>query len=71
MSFYHWVIRLIIYIVDVYLLKVVIWFFAQPLVVFKVDNPRFISSIIVAVTVLVFAIFIKIKSNMNYKVFWP
>jgi len=71
MSFFHWVIRLIIYIVAVYLLKGVIWIFAQPLVIFKVDNPRFISSIIVALFMLGFAIFIKIKSNMNYRVFWP
>jgi len=71
MSFFHWSIRLIIYAVFVHLLKGVIWAIAQPLILFNISNPRFISSIIIAVLTLVLAILVKLKSSLNYNIFWP
>ena len=70
MSIIHWIVRLFIYIILVYILKGMIWFVAQPLILFKTREPRFISSIIVAVLLFGFAIFVKLKSKINHKIFW-
>lgn len=71
MSFFHWTVRLIVYAVFVHLLKGIIWVVSQPLILFNVSNPRFISSIIIATLTLVIAIFVKLRSSLNYNIFWP
>lgn len=70
MSIIHWIIRFFIYVILVYVLKGMIWFLAQPLMFFGIREPRFISSIAVAILLFGFAIFVKVKSNVNHKIFW-
>lgn len=70
MSIIHWIIRFFIYAILVYILKGMIWFLAQPLMFFGVSEPRFISSIAVAILLFGFAIFVKEKSDVNHKIFW-
>lgn len=70
MRIIHWITRLAIYVTLVYTLKGMIWFVAQPLMLFNVSEPKFTSSIIVAMLLFGCAIFVKVKSNVRHKIFW-
>jgi len=70
MKIFHWTIRLLTYILLTYTLKSMIWFFAQPLILFNMNESRLTSAIFVGLLLFIFAIWIKNKSHIKHKLFW-
>lgn len=70
MSIIHWSVRLLIYASLAKILKNMISFIAQPLILINVSAPRYVSAILIAVFMVGVAIFLKARSNINHKLFW-
>lgn len=70
MSIMHWIIRLVIYFGVVWILKGTIFVISVPMTMIGVNSPRFWSSIISGVILLVISVKTKEKSNMNNRLFW-
>lgn len=70
MKIIHWTIRLGIYFSVVWILKGAIFVISFPITVIGVNSPRFWSSIIAGIVLLLISAKTKSESNMNNKLFW-